>query len=70
MVIFKNNYYFQGHYLFSKIIIGKKGFLNLGSSLKQIQKEIKTLEDKLFILVKQEHQDILTLLRLVIAGNC
>jgi hypothetical protein len=70
MVIFKNNYYIQGHYLFSKIIIGKKGFLNLGSSLKQIQKEIKTLEDKLFILVKQEHQDILTLLRLVIAGNC
>ena len=70
MVIFKNNYNFQGHYLFSKIIVGKKGFLNLGSSLKQIQKEIKTLEDKLFILVKQEHQDILTLLRLVIAGSC
>jgi hypothetical protein len=70
MVIFKNNYYFQGHYLFSKIIVGKKGFLNLGSSLKQIQKEIKTLENKLFILVKQEYQDILTLLRLVIAGSC
>jgi hypothetical protein len=36
MVIFKNNYYFQGHYLFSKIIIGKKGLLNLGSSLKKM----------------------------------
>lgn len=33
---------------------------SLRRSLKQIQKEIKTLEDKLLILVKEVHQDVLT----------
>ncbi|WP_411831075.1 IS110 family transposase [Mariniflexile sp. AS56] len=32
-------------------------------SLKQVQKEIKTLEDKLMILVKEVHQDVLTRLK-------
>ena len=36
---------------------------SLKRSLKQVQKEIKTLEDKLMILVKQEHQDVLTRLK-------
>ena len=33
---------------------------SLKRSLKQVQKEIKTLEEKLMILVKQVHQDVLT----------
>jgi len=33
---------------------------SLKRSLKQVQKEIKTLEEQLFLLVKQEHQDLLT----------
>jgi transposase len=33
---------------------------SLKRSLKQVQKEIKTLEDKLLILVKEVHQDLLT----------
>ncbi len=33
---------------------------SLKRSLKQIQKELKTLEEKLLILVKKEHQDLLT----------
>lgn len=36
---------------------------SLKRSLKQVQKEIKTLEDKLMILVKEVHQDILTRLK-------
>jgi len=36
---------------------------SLKRSLKQVQKEIKTLEEKLMILVKQVHQDILTRLK-------
>jgi transposase len=36
---------------------------SLKRSLKQIQKEIKTLEDKLIILVKEVHQDVLTRLK-------
>ena len=36
---------------------------SLKRSLKQIQKEIKTLEDKLMILVKEVHQDVLTRLK-------
>ena len=35
------------------------------SSLKQVQKEIKTLEDKLLVLVKQEHQDVLKRLKMI-----
>ena len=33
---------------------------SLKRSLKQVQKEIKTLEEKLMVLVKQVHQDVLT----------
>jgi len=33
---------------------------SLKRSLKQVQKELKTLEDKLLIMVKQKHQDVLT----------
>jgi len=33
---------------------------SLKCSLKQVQKELKTLEEKLLILVKKEHQDLLT----------
>jgi transposase len=36
---------------------------SLKRSLKQVQKEIKTLEDKLTILVKKVHQDVLTRLK-------
>lgn len=36
---------------------------SLKRSLKQIQKEIKMLEDKLLILVKEVHQDVLTRLK-------
>ncbi len=36
---------------------------SLKRSLKQVQKEIKTLEEKLIILVKQVHQDVLTRLK-------
>ncbi len=36
---------------------------SLKRSLKQVQKEIKMLEDKLLILVKQEHQEVLTRLK-------
>ena len=36
---------------------------SLKRSLKQVQKEIKTLEDKLMILVKQVHQDVFTRLQ-------
>jgi transposase len=39
----------------SKIVVG-----SLKRSLKHVQKEIKTLEEKLLILVKQVHQDVLT----------
>lgn len=36
---------------------------SLKRSLKQVQKEMKTLEDKLLILVKEMHQDVLTRLK-------
>lgn len=36
---------------------------SLKRSLKQVQKEMKTLEEKLIILVKQVHQDVLTRLK-------
>ena len=36
---------------------------SLKRSLKQVQKEIKTLEEKLMILVKKVHQDVLTRLK-------
>lgn len=39
----------------SKVVLS-----SLKRSLKQIQKEIKTLEDKLLVLVKEVHQDVLT----------
>lgn len=39
----------------SKVVLS-----SLRRSLKQIQKEIKTLEDKLLTLVKEVHQDVLT----------
>ena len=39
----------------SKDVLG-----SLKRSLKQVEKEIKKLEDKLIILVKEEHQDLLT----------
>tara|TARA_R110002012_G_C11543282_1_gene601655 strand:- start:37 stop:1008 length:972 start_codon:yes stop_codon:yes gene_type:complete len=38
---------------------------SLKRSLKQAKKEMKTLEDKLLILVKQEHQDMLTRLKTI-----
>lgn len=38
---------------------------SLKRSLKQVQKEMKTLEDKLLILVKQVHQDVLTRLKTI-----
>lgn len=44
----------------SKAVVG-----SLKRSLKHIEKEIKTLEDKLLILVKQEHQDLLTRLKTI-----
>jgi transposase len=37
--------------------------ISLKRSLKQVQKEIKTLEEKLIILVKEMHQDVLTRLK-------
>lgn len=36
---------------------------SLKRSLKQVQKEMKTLEDKLIVLVKEVHQDVLTRLK-------
>jgi len=36
---------------------------SLKRSLKQVQKEMKTLEDKLILLVKEVHQDVLTRLK-------
>ncbi|WP_031443991.1 IS110 family RNA-guided transposase [Arenibacter algicola] len=44
----------------SKFVIG-----SLKRSLKQVQKELKTLEEKLLILVKQVHQDVLTRLKTI-----
>jgi transposase len=44
----------------SKAVVG-----SLKRSLKQVQKEIKTFEDKLLVLVKQEHQDVLTRLKTI-----
>ena len=38
---------------------------SLKRSLKQVKKEIKSLEDKLFTLVKEEHQDLLTRLKTI-----
>ncbi|OBX17475.1 IS110 family transposase [Bizionia sp. APA-3] len=38
---------------------------SLNRSLKHVQKEMKTLEDKLLILVKQVHQDVLTRLKTI-----
>lgn len=38
---------------------------SLKRSLKQVEKEIATLEEKLLILVKQEHQDLLTRLKTI-----
>ncbi|OBX17553.1 MULTISPECIES: IS110 family RNA-guided transposase [Bizionia] len=38
---------------------------SLKRSLKQVEKEMKTLEDKLLILVKQVHQDVLTRLKTI-----
>ncbi|MGY0393550.1 IS110 family RNA-guided transposase [Bizionia sp. KMM 8389] len=42
----------------SKVVVS-----SLKRSLKQVQKEIKTLEDKLLILVKEVHQEVLTRLK-------
>ncbi|MBP1840011.1 IS110 family transposase [Formosa algae] len=42
----------------SKVVVS-----SLKRSLKQVQKEVKTLEDKLIILVKEVHQDVLTRLK-------
>ncbi|MDW5291034.1 IS110 family transposase [Formosa sp. PL04] len=39
----------------SKVVVS-----SLKRSLKHVQKELKTLEDKLLVLVKQEYQDLLT----------
>ena len=44
----------------SKVVVS-----SLKRSLKQVKKEIKTLEDKLLILVKQVHQDVLTRLKTI-----
>ncbi len=44
----------------SKAVVG-----SLKRSLKQVQKEMKTLEEKLLILVKQVHQDVLTRLKTI-----
>ncbi|MUH35511.1 IS110 family transposase [Zobellia amurskyensis] len=44
----------------SKFVVG-----SLKRSLKQVQKESKTLEEKLLILVKQVHQDVLTRLKTI-----
>ena len=38
---------------------------SLKRSLKQVKKEMKTLEDKLLIIVKQVHQDVLTRLKTI-----
>jgi transposase len=38
---------------------------SLSRSLKQLDKEMKTLEDRLLVLVKQEHQDLLTRLKTI-----
>jgi transposase len=38
---------------------------SLKRSLKQLEKEIKTLEDKLLVLVKEVHQDLLTRLKTI-----
>jgi transposase len=39
---------------------------SLKRSFKQLEKEMKTLEDKLLVLVKQEHQDLLTRLKTIL----
>jgi transposase len=44
----------------SKAVVG-----SLKRSLKQLKKEMKSLEDKLLILVKQSHQDLLTRLETI-----
>ena len=38
---------------------------SLKRSLTQLKKEMKTLEDKLLVLVKQSHQDLLTRLKTI-----
>ncbi len=44
----------------SKVVVG-----SLKRSLKQLQKELRTLEEKLMVLVKQEHQEVLTRLKTI-----
>ena len=67
---FFKKYYFQGHYLFLKIINGIMVLTCLESILLQIKKEIKTLEGRLLVIVKQEHQEILTGLKTILGiGN-
>ena len=44
----------------SKVVV-----VSLKRSLKQTQKELKTLEEKLMVLVKQEHQEVLTRLKTI-----
>jgi transposase len=44
----------------SKVVV-----TSLKRSLRQLQKEIKDLEDKLLVLVKQTHQDLLTRLKTI-----
>jgi transposase len=39
---------------------------SLKRSLKQLTKEMRTLEDKLLVLVKQSHQDLLTRLKTIL----
>ena len=43
----------------------KAGVRSLKRSLTQLKKEMKTLEDKLLVLVKQSHQDLLTRLKTI-----
>jgi transposase len=44
----------------SKVVVS-----SLKRSLKQLGKEMKTLEDRLLVLVKQEHQDLFTRLKTI-----
>ena len=51
-----------------KVVLGNPSKIvvrSLKSSLKKLQKEIKTLEEELLILIKQVHQDLLTRLKTI-----
>jgi transposase len=52
--------------LHGEVVLGKPSKIVVSSlkrNLKQVQKELKTMEDKLLDLVKEVHKDVLTRLK-------